>query len=100
MKGLLGDTEKVTHLLDDNCVFVLGEIVFKSHEMGGFLKAEAKFLSNQQEIVIVDFLVFGLLHHGLQKLCLDSLIFEILSKGTRTLLSLIQTSFFAVIKII
>ena len=68
--------------------------------MGGLLKSETKFLSNQQEIVIVDFLVFGLLHHGLQKLCLDPLVFEILSKSIHTLLSLIQTSFFVIIKII
>ena len=79
VKGFLRNTEKVAHLLDNNCVFVFGEVVFKSHEMGRFLKAEAKFLSDQQEIIIVDFLVFGLLHHGLQKLRLDSLVLEILS---------------------
>ena len=79
VKGFLRNTEKVAHLLDNNRVFVFGEVVFKTHEMARFLKAEAKFLSNQQEIIIVDFLVFGLLHHGLQKLRLDSLVLEILS---------------------
>lgn len=40
MKGFLRDAEQLGDLLHGDEVLVLGEVVFKSHEVTGFLKPE------------------------------------------------------------
>ena len=99
VKGLLRNTEKVAHLLDNNCVFIFGEVIFKSHEMGGFFESKTQFFCDKQEVIIVDFVLFTLFQHCICELGFDLLELGILNKFESTLLSLIQTSLL-VIKIL
>jgi hypothetical protein len=64
--------------------------------MARFFEAEREFLGYEEEIVIVNLLVFGLLLHRVHEGALYPLVFNVLAEGRATLLSEIQTSLFGI----
>jgi hypothetical protein len=64
--------------------------------MARFFESKVEFLGYQQEVIVIDFGLFGLFVHGLQEGGLYLLIFRVLGHYGITLLSEIQTSLFVI----
>ena len=79
MKRFLGDAEQISHLFDLDQILILGEVVFEGHKMGGLLEAEAEFLSNEEEVIVVDFVFLGVFKHDLYELPLEALVLAVLA---------------------
>ena len=87
MEGLLRDAEEVGHLLQDNVIFVFGEVVLERHKVARLLEAEGEFLGDEKEVVIVNLLLFGLLLHRVHEGTLYPLVFDVLNNIIAHLLS-------------
>ena len=87
MEGLLRDAEEVGHLLQDNVIFVFGEVVLERHKVARLLEAEGEFLGDEKEVVIVNLLLFGLLLHRVHEGTLYPLVFDVLNYIIAHLLS-------------
>ena len=96
----MGNAEEVGYLLVGDSILVPGKVVLESHEMRGLFEAEAEFFGDEEEVVIVDLLVFALFLHCLEKQPFDPLVLHVLNPQTVTLLSVIHTSRLAIIIII
>ena len=64
MEGLLVDAEAVDELFEEDGVFVFVEEVLEGHEVRGFFEAEGELFGDEEEIVVVDFELFGLVGEG------------------------------------
>lgn len=64
--------------------------------MARLFEAEGEFLGDEEEVVIVNLLVFGLLLHRVHEGAFDALVFDVLTEGRATLLSAIHTSLFGI----
>jgi len=96
VERFLREAKQIGHLLEYDVVFVFGEIVLERHKVARLLESEGQFLGDEEEIVVINLLIFGLLLHCLHKGAFYLLVFDVLFRGKGTLLSQIHTYLFGI----